>query len=400
MNKLTITLILLCCYFGDVVAQSATDSLDNLLTEAAATNTLIGFSVALIDAENVYFTKGYGYADIDKKIPYTTQSRQPIASISKTLIGVSLMKAQELNKLKLDDDINKYLPFKIINPHQPNEVITIRHLASHTSGLKDTKHYERSYVFKKELPDIYKNYPVGLKRFILKKMTKRYNKNQKMEMKDFFKAIYTPDGKWYKKGNFLKNKPGEKYEYSNNGAAMAALVIEGATGMDYREFVKTHILEPTEMTGSGWSMGDFTTKEKTNLYFDGYALPEFNLITYPDGGFVTNMDDFVKYIQTMIAGYQGEDNIIKAESYQNMMTRKVGKEVEIGVFWAVYQNSIGHSGGDPGVTTFAYFNKNTGLARLLFINTSDTKKFSEDINVVWNALKTYSVSIIKEHNGE
>ena len=51
---------------------------------------------------------------------------QNVASVSKTIVGIALLKAQELGKLKLDEPINKYLPFKVFNPKFPNENITIR----------------------------------------------------------------------------------------------------------------------------------------------------------------------------------------------------------------------------------------------------------------------------------
>ena len=60
-----------------------------------------------------------------------------IASISKTFVGIAIMKLVESGKLKLDDPINDYLPFEIRSPHYPEVDITIRHLVTHTSSLND-----------------------------------------------------------------------------------------------------------------------------------------------------------------------------------------------------------------------------------------------------------------------
>lgn len=70
-----------------------------------------------------------------KKKPYTIHTEQPITSISKTLLSVALMKAQEMGKLHLNGNINDYLPFKIFNPNFPNENITIQQLANHMSVI-------------------------------------------------------------------------------------------------------------------------------------------------------------------------------------------------------------------------------------------------------------------------
>jgi CubicO group peptidase (beta-lactamase class C family) len=90
------------------------------------------------------FRRAYGFADLDKQIRYTPQSLHYIGSISKTLIGVSLMQLVERGRIRLDDDINLYLPFKITNPHFPRDVITIRHLATHTSTIRDRLDYSPS----------------------------------------------------------------------------------------------------------------------------------------------------------------------------------------------------------------------------------------------------------------
>ena len=71
-----------------------------------------GFSVAIVNQDGILFQKGFGYSDRKGEKNYTENTVQNIASISKTFIGVALLKAQELGKLNLDDPINKYVPFK------------------------------------------------------------------------------------------------------------------------------------------------------------------------------------------------------------------------------------------------------------------------------------------------
>src|SRR5262249_4279053 len=78
-----------------------------------------GFAVTIVSQNEVLFQKGYGLSDIERKVPYEPQSLQNVASVSKTLIGISLMQLVEQGKIKLDDDINTYLPYKVINPYFP-----------------------------------------------------------------------------------------------------------------------------------------------------------------------------------------------------------------------------------------------------------------------------------------
>src|SRR5690554_6788685 len=104
------------------------DSLTKKLELAYDKDAIMGFSVSVVNEKGLIYDKGFGFTDIDQNKTYTSSTTQNIASISKTLIGISLLKAQELGKLNINDPINKYLPFKIINPNHPETPILIKHL--------------------------------------------------------------------------------------------------------------------------------------------------------------------------------------------------------------------------------------------------------------------------------
>jgi len=111
-----------------------------------------------------------------------------------------LAKAQEEGLLSLDEDINDILPFKVVNPYFPNEKITLKNLASHTSGIKDD---DTKYI------NSYSAY--GAKN---------------MTLKDFLYNYLNPEGKWYSNNNFSNKKPGTSFSYSNIGSALAGYCIE------------------------------------------------------------------------------------------------------------------------------------------------------------------------------
>lgn len=364
-----------------VMAQPIQDSLTTDLNKLFADTEIIGFSVAIVNSKEVLYSKAFGWADKKNNQPYTTQAVQPIASISKTLIGIALLKAQELDLLKLDDNIHKYLPFKIVNPHFPEEVITIRHLSNHTASLNDSKHYEKSYVFEEEIPPIYEDESNRELRKYYKKLISLYNQNKYIPLTEFLNRIYLPEGEWYSQKNFLKTKPGVAFEYSNNGAALASIIIEQVSGMPYVDFIKKYILDPLDMKDSGWDLSDYPASQKSKLYPLGKEVPNYKLITLADGGFVTNVQDFSIYLQALINGYLGEDNIISSSSYSKMMKEKINHHQ--GVFWetrlADNPNLIGHSGGDPGVNTIAFIDKRNNIGYIYFSNTSDTDSMNNFI---------------------
>jgi len=110
-----------------------------------------------------------------------------------------LLKAQELGKLKLDDPINKYLPFKVVNPNFPNIEITIRHLATHTSSIVDNNFYLSKNYFLKENQDLNG-------RHLVFDETQVFNpKDSIVSMEMFLNNLLTEKGKWKTKEIYTKN---------------------------------------------------------------------------------------------------------------------------------------------------------------------------------------------------
>ena len=196
LNKMKTAIYWLMIFLTLSKLSAAQTSLDSLITQLNAVtqqDAIPGFGVAIINNNQVLFAKGFGYADIKSKTPYTIHTFQPIASISKTLVAVALMKAQELKKLKLDDEINQYLPFPIIHPRFPAKPITIRHLANHSSGLKDTPQYYKTYVFDEKLPsNFHKSFKNLIERIFIKKYVKYFNSHPELIPKEQFLTTCSP----------------------------------------------------------------------------------------------------------------------------------------------------------------------------------------------------------------
>ncbi|RZK90170.1 MAG: class A beta-lactamase-related serine hydrolase, partial [Hymenobacter sp.] len=129
--------------------RGAQDSLTAELEALRNQGHFIGFGVAIVNSQRVLYQHGFGFADAQTHKPYGIHTIQNIASVSKTVVGLALLKAQELGQLSLDDSINKYLPFKVINPAFPRVPITLRHLATHTSSIRDNDFYlSKNYYLK------------------------------------------------------------------------------------------------------------------------------------------------------------------------------------------------------------------------------------------------------------
>ncbi|ADV51310.1 beta-lactamase [Cellulophaga algicola DSM 14237] len=375
------------------------DTLTKNLQLAFDKEAIIGFSVSVVDDNGLVYDKGFGFTDIDQKNPYTSNTIQNIGSISKTLIGISLLKAQELGKLDLNDPINNYLPFKIVNPNYPDKPILIKHLAYHTSSIIDLDEiYGKSYVLKKSEHEENE----GVFDYFNKPETK-------ISLLEYIENSLTVNGKWYTKDIFSNTKPGEKREYSNIAAALCAQIIASATGQDYQSFTKVNILKPLKMSSSGWSSKDIDTIRRSKLFANKeMMIADYSLITYADGGFITSSKDLGLFLSELIKGYNGKGALLTKQSYDKLFEKQKVSEKEtdgeFGIFMefrdeflGVEEKIIGHNGSDPGVMTAMYFSPKTETGKILIINT-DTD-FSDDvwpeIEEIWESLSVYENTINK-----
>ena len=383
--------------------QIVKDSLTAELDSIQKNGPIIGFAVAMVDQNGVLYEKGFGLSNTETKESYTENTIQHIASVSKTLIGLALMKAQEMGKLDLDDPIQDYLSFKVIHPNYPNETITIRHLATHTSGINDTEQYmNRAWILSEnqDLTNVRTDYP-----------EQQFNPSGKdIHMEEYLKGYLEISGAYYQKDNYTEFKPGERYNYSNIGATLCARVIEEATGSSYDSFTKEHILKPLEMNSTGWSLEDVDISKHSRLYRnDNSVLPFYKAITYPDGMLISSSSDMAKYLVELVKGYTGEGTLLKKESYQELFREQLnathfaeGERNEGNPYDEDYSPAIfighsalgyiGHSGGDAGVATWMFFDKEKKRGRYLVINCdmgNDERARELEYYSIWDKMDEY-----------
>lgn len=375
------------------IGEQLTEDLQHIYSQ----NHIVGFSVAIVNQERILYSKGFGYSDIYNKKLYTDNTIQNIASISKTFIGIALLKAQELGQLNLDDPINNYLPFEVSNPRFPNSAITIRHLATHTSSITDPSEYEkRGYVLKDDDNS-------G------KKINRNFRaSNEMMTYVEFLEKVLNKEGEWYRSSTFLKKEPGRQFEYSNIGAGLAALVLENAVNQSFNEFTKTHIFEPLKMSDTGWLYHEINFSNHSKLYVNNdKELAFYQLVNYPDGGLMTSSNDLGKYVIELIAGYNGNGVILSPKSYNELYTPKLNDnihknrntnayndEYDMGVFMGMSKSGqIGHTGVDPAVVALMFFNSSSNIGKICFVNTELKKEGIEELFAIWKKLEEYENQI-------
>jgi CubicO group peptidase (beta-lactamase class C family) len=337
---------------------SSADNLGTFIENKIKKAGIAGISVAMIRDGEIASTWQAGFADIENHIPVETDTIFQTASISKTATGISVMQLYERGLLDLDDEINQYLSFKIIHPHYPETPITFRKLLSHTAGLKDNSDV------------IFGFYTIATG-----------GGDSDVSLEEFVQGYFVDGGQWYNsQKNFTESAPGEDFLYSNAGYALLGYLVEEISGSSFPDYCKTNIFIPLEMDHTTWLLKDTNTNKMAIPYERSDALPFYSYATYPDGTLKTTPTEYAHLLIAMMndGQYKGK-SILRPETVAEMLT-PVAKEGRQALSWNYDSleelevkeldngHIIGHTGGDPGILTFALFNPQNRTGLVVFMN--------------------------------
>ncbi|MFK7936723.1 MAG: serine hydrolase domain-containing protein, partial [Saprospiraceae bacterium] len=276
-------------------------NMDSRLAEYYDAEEMAGFAVAVFNGEEVFYQNAFGFADIEKQIPYTVNTQQYVASIAKTMIGVALLKTQEIGLLNLNDPINQHLPFEVHHPDFPQQPITILQLTTHTSGLAYNEQFVESLYIADSLKDD-SLLPI---------------------MNDYFTAGT------YGEVSFLETAPGMTYEYSNIGAGLAALIVERVTQQSFADFTQQQIFEPLEMNETTWTVDTGKLQFAANYYAatDSVTLElatNDGVQLYPCRDLYTNVIDLTRYGQAII---RQDKKLLSNDAFQQLLAPQLSGDI-------------------------------------------------------------------------
>jgi len=318
-----------------------------------------GAALLIIRNGQIESAKGFGFADLQTDRAVTPDTLFTVASISKTVTATALMTLYEQGKFGLDDSIDPYLPFTLRNPNFPDTPITFRMLLSHRSSIQDSEVYNKYYTLQQSpvLPD--SPIPLG----------------------EFLKDYLSPEGKLFNaKDNFLRDAPGTTYTYSNIGFGLVGFLTERISGMPFDVYCKQAVFEPLGMDHTAWFFKDVETELMAVPY--GYndllrqpkAYGFYGYPTYPDGALKTSVNEFARFLSVFInegKTFEGKP-FLKTETVMEMLTLRsfigLDSRDSVGLAWHFRGGVYYHTGGDPGMFTFAFFSPASNQGGVLFTN--------------------------------
>lgn len=196
---------------GNADVQGAERLFESWIKAQIAYRGLPGVAVGVVHDQELIWAKGYGFADVEKKIPVTPSTRFRMASHSKLFTATAIMQLRDAGKLRLDDPVEKYLPWFHPKPAEADDPpITIEELLTHSSGLPREA---GSHWSTNEFPSAEE-----VKRYVAE-----------------HSAAYPPEVRW---------------KYSNLALTIAGMVVEALSGESYADYITRHIFEPLGMNGS------------------------------------------------------------------------------------------------------------------------------------------------------
>ncbi len=205
--------------------------LDHALQKLFEEKGFPGIAVTVRGPEGILFSKGYGYRDLEKKLPADPETMFGIASMSKSITALCCAILETEGKLSLEDPITKYFPDLHI-PGIPDECVTLRQIAMHRACIPPMEPLEWSIAMNSAERD---------DDWYREMVRTAPNKMDRIEqIVDYISAgDYQPLG-----------MPGDYMSYSNEGYALLSYVVDQAAGIPLEQFMKERIFDPLGMKRS------------------------------------------------------------------------------------------------------------------------------------------------------
>lgn len=308
-----------------------------------------GATVAVVKNQKIIFKKGYGSANLEYGIPNSPSTIFHIASVSKQFTVFSILLLEKEGKLSFDDDIRKFIP----EVPDFGQKITLRHLASHTSGMRDQWNLLRMAGWRMD--------DVITKEHILKLVSQQ------------------------KELNF---KPGEAYMYCNTGFTLLAEAVSRISGKTFAEFTEERIFKPLNMNNTLF-YDDHKKIVKNRAYSyqlesDGtYKKSVLNYANVGATSLFTTVEDLALWSMNFSTYKVGDKGIVEKMNTLATLTNGETFGGAYGQFVDKHKglNQIQHGGADAGYRTYLGRFPDQNFAVMVFSNLAQSNPGSLALQV-------------------
>jgi len=337
--------------------KSSKGELEDYLIERIESAKLPGFSCAIVKNDTVVYTFVYGYANVEEQKPITLDTIFIQASVSKTITTTAILNVlekqnQSLSTL-LDSPVYQYYP--VSNPNFPGDNITFRQLLTHVSSVTDF------------WPPVLANIQPG----------------DPNPVGEYLDSYLLPGGELYRPNvNFLKERPGEFYDYCNNCFSLLGHLVEIIYNTEFDQYCREVIYNPLGMTESSFFLRNLDVDKIATCYLYNpltdlhIPLPQYGIPEYPAGNLRSTIGNMANFLIAFMRkgdyfGYQ----LLRAETVaeiERLQVPELSSWQGLGLQYKdellVGLDRIGHSGKIFGGVTEMYHSLSTGVGVIMMAN--------------------------------
>ena len=310
-----------------------------------------GAAVAIVQDGQVVLAKGYGFADVARKIPATADTPFRAGSISKSFTAIAVMTLVEQHRLALDTPLATFAPeIHFENPWEKTDPVRLVNLLEHTTGWPD----------------------IGPR--VLSKDEKSWSVLQ---------------GVQFSSGDFVSRwKPGMFTVYNNAGPAVAALAIERASGRDFDSYARDAVLRPMGMASANFDLPpDLAARIAKSYGPDGSITPYQYIVLKPAGSLNVSARELAQLARFFIGrgtvdGHTilSSDSVARIERGESNLGWKSGFIGAYGLGNAIFPDSgptfHGHNGSIDSFTSVMGYNIRCRCGYVLMANGGDGVDFA------------------------
>lgn len=280
-----------------------------------------GCAVGVAQNGQTLFSKAYGMADLEHHVPNTPSTLFEAGSISKQFVAAAIGLLVQDGKLSLDDDVRKYVP------ELPNygETITLRHLLTHTSGLRDWGSVAAISGWGRS--------------------SRTHDHAHVLDILSRQSAL-----------NF---SPGERYSYSNSGYNLAAIIVGRVSDLSFAEFSEERIFQPLGMTSTQWRDDYTRIVEGRSAAYSAENDSTFSINrpiehVHGNGGLLTTVHDLLIWNEALESGRLGGSELVEMMHETGQLNNGRSISYALGLFEGTSHGLrvVSHTGATSGYRAY------------------------------------------------
>jgi CubicO group peptidase (beta-lactamase class C family) len=266
LKSILIFCLALICTLTRAQKQAITiNKLSSSINQVMANEHIPGLMVGIATKDSIFFTGGFGYADIQTKQPVTADNLFRLGSVTKMFVSLAILQLMNEHKISLNDRLKGVAPeILFTNKWEATNPVRIVNLLEHTSGFDDLKLNAFYNVTSHDLK--------GLETVLA-----------------------------CKKSLVCRWTPGERCSYCNPNYVILAYLVEKISGMPYDQYIAKNILQPLNMTATNFNLRitDKSREVKEYIYKNGQyeQIPVIPDMAGGDGGLKSSANDMIKFVR-------------------------------------------------------------------------------------------------------